>query len=98
MILRDCVCFLNFRPAKGTLGVSGYSLGGLMSAHALFTRRDDFNRANLGVRIQATLSLHEKVPAPARVLNDEIACGLQSSSFFWDDEVMIKVSSLTIGD
>ena len=53
--------FANVQPVKGTLGASGYSLGGLMSAHALFTRRDDFNRGNLG-----------------------------SSSFWWDDEVMIK--------
>lgn len=39
--------FPRVQPAKGTLGVGGYSLGGLMSAHALFTRRDDFNRGNL---------------------------------------------------
>ena len=40
--------FPRVRPTQGTLGASGYSLGGLMAAHALFTRRDDFNRGNLG--------------------------------------------------
>ena len=38
--------FPRVQPTKGTLGASGYSLGGLMSAHALFTRRDDFNRVS----------------------------------------------------
>lgn len=40
--------FPRVQPAKGELGVAGYSLGGLMSAYALFTRRDDFNKGSLG--------------------------------------------------
>ena len=36
------------RPKAGSMGVAGYSLGGLMSAYALFTRRHVFDRASLG--------------------------------------------------
>jgi predicted alpha/beta superfamily hydrolase len=36
------------RLRPGKLGIGGYSLGGLMSCYALFSRRDAFDRANCG--------------------------------------------------
>lgn len=40
--------FPRVRPTPGQLGIAGYSLGGLMSAYALFTRRGTFDRAGCG--------------------------------------------------
>jgi predicted alpha/beta superfamily hydrolase len=41
--------FPRVQPCKGQIGVGGYSLGGLMSAYALFTRRDWFDRTHNNV-------------------------------------------------